>query len=103
MDAVLLLGALAWCVALMIGVAAAGDGPMGPVVMLGGLAVLAAVVVGVGIVPYRRRWRGEVRPRSTVRPRFEPNWQLKPAQIAVEERWGVTEAIADRAWMREVG
>ena len=102
-DAVLILGALAWCVALMIGVAMAGDGPMGPVLMLGGLAVVAALGVGVVLVPYRRRWRGDVRPRNTVRPRFEPDRPLKLAQLAVEERWGVTEVIGDRSWVREVG
>lgn len=103
MDAVLVLGALAWCIALIVSLAIVGDGPMGPVLTLGGIGVLAAVAVGVAIVPRRLRWRGDVRPRDTVRPPFEPNRPLKPAQIAVEERWSVTERIGDWAWVREVG
>ena len=96
-------GALVWSIALLVGVTVIGDGPMGPVVTLGGMAVLVAVGVGVTIVPRRLRWRGEVRPRDTVRPPYEPGYRLKPAQIAVEERWGVTRQIADRGWVREVG
>lgn len=103
MDAVLLLGALVWLVAMQVGVAAAGDGPMGPVVFLGGVAVLVVVAVWVTIVPRRLRWRGDVRPRNTVRPAFRSNWSLKPAQIAVEARWGVTELLEDGSWVREAG
>lgn len=88
---------------MTVGLAAVGDGPMGPMLTLGGLAVPVAVGVGVAIVPRWLRWRGDVRPRNTVRPPFEPNRPLKPAQIAVEERWGVTERIGDRAWVRQVG
>jgi hypothetical protein len=102
-DAALLLGALAWLIALLVGLTVVGDGPMGPVLTFGGMAVLVAVAVGVAIVPWRLRWRGDVRPRDTVRPPFEPNRPLKPAQIAVEERWGITERIGDWAWVREVG
>ena len=96
-------GALVWSVALLVGITAAGDGPMGLVLTLGGMAVLVGVAVGVTIVPRRLRWRGEVRPRDTVPPSFDPGRPLKPAQIAVEERWGVTRQIADRGWVREVG
>lgn len=102
-DAVLLLGALAWLIALQIGLAIAGDGPMGPVLFLGGITVLVVAAVGVTIVPRRHRWRGDVRPRNTVRPRFEPNRPLSPAKIAVEARWGVTELLEDGSWVREVG
>lgn len=103
MDAVLVLGALAWCIAMLVGMAIVQGQPMELVLFLGGVGVLVAVAGGVAIVPLRLRWRGDLRPRDTVRPPFEPNWPLKPAQIAAEERWGVTERIGDRAWVREVG
>ena len=103
MDAVLILGALAWCIATLVAMATVQGQPMELVLFLGDVAVLAALVVGVVILPRRLRWRGDVRPRSTERPPFEPNWPLKPAQIAVEERWGVTRQLGDRAWVREVG
>jgi hypothetical protein len=102
-DAVLLLGALAWGIAVLVGMAIVQGQPMELVLFLGGVGVLVAVAVGVAVVPRRLRWRGDIRPRSTVRPRFEPNRPLKPAQIAVEERWGVTESIEDFVWVREVG
>jgi hypothetical protein len=60
------------------------------------------MAMGVTIVPRRLRWRGDVRPRSTGRP-AEPGYRLKPAQIAAEERWGVTQQITDKGWVREVG
>ncbi|RPE47090.1 hypothetical protein EDD90_10523 [Streptomyces sp. Ag109_O5-1] len=103
MDLVLVLGALAWMGALLAGVAVIGDGPMGPVLTLGGIAAFIVMAIGVTIVPRQLRWRGDVRPRSTGRPAFEPGYPLKPAQIAVEERWGVTQQITDRGWVREVG
>jgi hypothetical protein len=102
-DAALVLGALAWCIAMLVGMATVQGQPMELVLFLGGTGVLVAVAVGVSVVPHWLRWRGDVRPRNTVRPRFEPNRPLKPAQIAVEERWGVTEPIEDRVWVREVG
>ena len=102
MDAVLILGALAWMGALLAGVGVIGDGPMGPVLTLGGIAAFIVMAIGVTIVPRRLRWRGDVRPRSTGHP-GESGYPLKPAQIAVEERWGVTQQITDRAWVREVG
>ncbi|MBM9435329.1 hypothetical protein [Actinacidiphila bryophytorum] len=103
MNAVLMLGAFAWMGALLAGVAVIGDGPMGPVLTLGGLAALAVMAIGVTIVPRRLRWRGDVRPRRTGSRAFEAGYPLKPAQIAVEERWGVTQQITDRGWVREVG
>ncbi|MEV7386138.1 MULTISPECIES: hypothetical protein [unclassified Streptomyces] len=103
MDAVLvLLGALAWAGALLAGVAVIGDGPMGPVLTLGGVAAFIVMAIGVTTVPRRLRWRGDVRPRSTGRP-AEPGYRLKPAQISAEERWGVTQQITDRGWVREAG
>lgn len=98
----MLLGALAWAGALLAGVAVIGDGPMGPVLTLGGIAAFIVMAMGVTIVPRRLRWRGDVRPRSTGRP-AEPGYRLKPAQIAAEERWGVTQQITDKGWVREVG
>ena len=102
MDAVLMLGALAWMGALLAGVAVIGDGPMGPVLTLGGIAAFIVMAICVTIVPRRLRWRGDIRPRSTGRP-AEPGSRLKPAQIAAEERWGVTQQITDKGWVREVG
>lgn len=98
----MLLGAFAWAGALLAGVAVIGDGPMGPVLTLGGIAAFIVMAIGVTTVPRRLRWRGDVRPRSTGRP-AEPGYRLKPAQIAAEERWGVTQQITDRGWVREAG
>lgn len=61
---------------------------------LGGIAVLVAVAIVVAILPCRRRWHGDVRSRDTVRPPFEPNRPLTPAQIAVEERRGASPTSA---------
>lgn len=102
MDAVLMLGALAWMGALLAGVAVIGDGPMGPVLTLGGIAAFIVMAICVTIVPRWLRWRGDVRPRGTGRP-TEPGSRLKPAQIAAEERWGVTQQITEKGWIREVG
>lgn len=101
-----MLGALAWLGALLAGVTATGDGPMGPVLTIGGFAVFAAVAVGVTILPRRRRWRGDVRPRGNVRPPYQTRYPPKPPKplnVEAEERWGVTEQLADRAWVREAG
>lgn len=102
-DAVLMLGTLAWFGALLAGVAVIGDGPMGPVLTLGGFAAFILMAIGVTIVPRQLRWRGDVRPRSTGRPASDPGYPLKPGQIAVEERWGATQQIAETGWVREVG
>lgn len=103
MDALLILGALAWCIASLIGMAVVGDGPVQLDLFLASVAVLVAVMVRAVLVPRRVRWRGDVRPRETARPPFAPYQPLKPAQVRVEERWGVTKRIGDSAWVREVG
>lgn len=103
MDVLLMLGALVWLGALLAGVTVIGDRPMGPVLTLGGIAAFIVMVICVTIVPRRLRWRGDVRPRSAGSPAFAPGSPLKPAQIAAEERWGVTQQITDRGWVREVG
>jgi hypothetical protein len=88
--------------ALLAGVAMIGDGPLGPVLTLGGVAAFILMAICVTVVPRRLRWRGDVRPRGTSRP-AEPAYRLKPARIAAEERWGVTRQITDRGWVRESG
>lgn len=97
-----MLGALAWMGALLAGVSLIGDGPMGPLLTLGGIAAFVVMAVGVTIVPRRLRWQRDVRPRGTSRP-AEPGYRRKPKQIAAEERWGGTQQITDKGWVREVG
>lgn len=101
-DAVVVLGALVWMGALLAGAAVIGDGPMGPVLASGGIAAFVVMAICVTIVPRRLRWQGDVRPRGTSRP-AEPGCRLKPEQIAAEERWGGTQQVTDKGWVREAG